>query len=306
MASRSALQNELALRTLALFCVLMLVLGVVVWIAVKRGLRPLIKIERELSARSADDLTPITAPVPAELDETMRLLNDLLAQLEVSLQQQHNFVSDAAHQLRNPAAAVHALVSTLSEARTPEDRDTRLRELKKAAKQGLRVSQQLLSLERIDSLGTLERAEGCDLNEVVFAVCQEMAPELIKENIDFEYIQSSRALHCNIDRVAIIEALRNLIDNAYKHGGESLRRICVETFSDRQMACLRVVDDGKDLKPEDSERAFSRFGQLQPAGGSGLGLSIAVSAAHKNGGTIEIDEIEQGASITVRLPLANG
>jgi len=181
-----------------------------------------------------------------------------------------------------------------------------VRELKKAAKQGLRVSQQLLSLERIDSLGTLERAEGCDLNEVVFAVCQEMAPELIKEDIDFEYIQSSSALHCYIDRVAIIEALRNLIDNAYKHGGESLRRICVETFSDQQMACLRVVDDGKDLKPEDSERAFSRFGQLQPAGGSGLGLSIAVSAAHKNGGTIEIDEIEQGASITVRLPLANG
>ena len=305
MASRSDLQLELALRTLALFTVLVLVLGVVVWIAVKRGLRPLSKIERELSARSPNDLKPISAPVPTELDETMRLLNDLLSQLEISLQQQHNFVSDAAHQLRNPAAAVHALVSTLSEARTEEDRELRLKELRKAAGQGLRVSQQLLSLERIDSLGALERAEHVDLNEIAFSVCKDMAPDLIKEGVDFEFIQSPKPLNCFVDRVAIVEALRNLIDNAHKHGGEHLSSVSVEAFQHQEQVCLRVIDDGVSLTPQHAERVFSRFGQLQPAAGSGLGLSIAVSAAEKNGGGLRIDEVAEGASITLSLPILN-
>lgn len=303
MASRSALQLELALRTLALFTVLVLVLGVVVWIAVKRGLRPLLKIERELSVRSPYELKPISAPVPTELDETMRLLNDLLSQLEASMQQQHNFVSDAAHQLRNPAAAVHALVSTLAEARTEDDREARLKELKKAARQGLRVSQQLLSLERIDSLGALERAERADLNEIAFSVCQDMAPELMKAQIEFEFIQSQKPLYCFVDKVAIVEALRNLIDNAHKHGGEHLTSVSVETFEREDQVCLRVIDDGADLRPEDADRVFSRFGQLQPAGGSGLGLSIAVSAAEKNGGSLQIDKVAEGASITLSLPM---
>ncbi len=305
MESRSALQTELALRTIALFFVLISVLGIVVWFAVRRGLRPLIKIERELSRRSANDLTPITATVPAELDETIRLLNDLLLQLEQSLEQQHIFVSDAAHQLRNPAAAVHALVSTLAEARTEDDRRVRLKELRKAARQGLRVSQQLLSLERIDSLGALERAERVDLNEIVFSVCQDMAPDIMKEGVDFEFIQSQKPLFCFVDQVAIGEALRNLIDNACKHGGENLSRVSVETFQHQELVCLRVKDNGASLTPKDAERVFSRFGQLQPAAGSGLGLSIAVSAAEKNGGSVKIDEVAEGASITLSLPILN-
>jgi len=305
VASRKNLQLELALRTFALFSVLIIVLGVVVWIAVKRGLRPLQRIEKELSHRSANDLKPIAAPVPAELDETMRLLNELLSQLKISLEQQHDFVSDAAHQLRNPAAAVSALVSTFSEAASDEDRKEQLKQLKRAARQGLRVSQQLLSLERIDSLGALERAEHINLNEITFAVCQDMAPELIKAGIDFEYIQSDDSLMCLADSVAITEALRNLIDNAEKHGGERLTRVTVETFRLPDRVCIRVADDGADLKPEDTDRVFSRFRQLQPSEGSGLGLSIAYTAAIKNGGTLEIDKVTSGASLTLSLPCAN-
>ncbi|QJD72068.1 sensor histidine kinase [Marinobacterium sp. LSUCC0821] len=305
VASRTNLQFELALRTLALFFVLILVLGVVVWIAVKRGLRPLQKIEKELSERSVRDLKPIAAPVPAELDETMRLLNGLLSQLKLSLDQQHDFVSDAAHQLRNPAAAVSALVSTFADAKSEEDRKEQLNQLKKAARQGLRVSQQLLSLERIDSLGDLERAEHVNLNEIAFNVCKDMAPEIIRAGIEFEYIEAGEPLVTLADKVAIEEALRNLIDNAEKHGGESLNSVTVETFKRDQVVCIRVTDDGADLKPEDSDKVFSRFRQLQPSEGSGLGLSIASTAALKNGGKLVIESVNSGASLTLSLPCAN-
>jgi two-component system sensor histidine kinase TctE len=304
VASRKDLQFELAIRTLALFSVLIVVLGIVVWIAVKRGLRPLQRIEKELSERSANDLKAIAAPVPAELDETMRLLNDLLSQLKLSLEQQHDFVSDAAHQLRNPASAVYALVSTFSEARNDEEQQELLKQLKRAARQGLKVSQQLLSLERIDSLGSLERAETLDLNEIAFTICQDMAPELIRAGIEFEFIQAEGELICFADSVAIAEALRNLIDNAEKHGGDRLTTITVETLRIQQFVCVRVIDDGADLKPEDTDRVFSRFRQLQPSEGSGLGLSIAHTAALKNNGSLTIDSVTAGASITLSLPQA--
>ena len=63
-----------------------------------------------------------------------------------------------------------------------------------------------------------------------------------------------------------------------------------------------VADDGAGLTPDQSDAVFSRFSQLEPSEGSGLGLSIVSAVARRHGGQISIDPALAGASLTLELP----
>lgn len=300
---RQTLLLHQAIRTFSLLFLLMLVLGVVVWFSVRRGLRPLVKLEREISTRSPDDLGMIEQRVPRELDGIVGRLNHLFKVIETSIRAQQNFISDAAHQLRNPANAVNSLVGALQDAKTDDDRNERIKELSNAAKVSVRLTQQLLSLGRLDALIHQPDLTVSDLNELVVSVCHDIAPQVLQHELDFEYIQHPEPLQVEIDEVFTAEAIRNMIDNSQQHGGPSLTKIQVETHVEPHFACLTISDDGKGLTPEDSEKAFSRFGQVEPSSGSGLGLAIAASVAQSHGGSIQINRVENGSSITLRFPL---
>ena len=66
-------------------------------------------------------------------------------------------------------------------------------------------------------------------------------------------------------------------------------------------AAITVRDDGKGLSPDESEAALGRFSQLEPSEGSGLGLAIAASVAARHDGSLLINSVDKGASLTLRL-----
>lgn len=302
LSDRADWAAQLAWRAAALIGVLMATLAVVVWFGVQLGLRPLRGLLDAIDRRSPDDLSQIRRPVPAELSGIVATLNRLFGQVERSLEAHQAFISDAAHQLRNPAAALLSLAETLPDVRDSDERRRREQELIVAARKSARLANQLLSLERL-RYDAPTAAEDFDLNEVAEQVGTDMAPDLLHRDIAFSFDRSPAPLPVAGDPVLIGEAIRNLIDNALCHGGPGLTAIRLQTSREGDEASLTVADDGRGMPAEDIAIAFRRFGQLNPGAGSGLGLPIVQEVARLHGGDIRVVPSDQGATLRFRLPI---
>lgn len=303
LSDREAFARELAVRTGSLMVVLLGTLALVVWFGVQLGLRPLTDLQDAISIRSPDDLSRIKRPVPVEARGIVETLNRLFGQVEASMKAHQVFISDAAHQLRNPAAAVQSMAEAVRDAPTERDRNLRIVELVSAARSSARVAEQLLSLDRLHQTDMTLQDE-FDLGEVSREVCTEIGPVVLSRGMDFELTAPDRPIPVRGDKLYMAEAVKNLIDNALKHGGSELTAIGVSLATRDGMAKVTVKDDGKGLDPEKSEAAFGRFSQVEPSEGSGLGLAIAMSVAEQHGGSLVIDPVKKGASLTLTLPIA--
>ncbi len=302
LADRRAFSNQLAVRAAAIMGVLLLTLALVVWFGVARGLRPLLSLQDAIAARSPDDLSQIKRAVPVEAQGIVRTLNRLFGQVETSITAHQSFISNAAHQLRNPAAAVQSMAEAVKDAPSEEDRNQRIAKLVVAARNSARVADQLLSLDRLQQPVRTASFEVFDLCRLVQETCADMGPIVLLQGIDFEMSTPDGVIEVHGDRVFVGEAIKNLIDNALKHGGPKMSTIKVQLLHAMGCAQVTVLDDGKGIPEGQHEAAFRRFSQVGPSEGSGLGLAIAWSVAERHNGSLSIDPVEAGASLTLCLP----
>jgi signal transduction histidine kinase len=110
------------------------------------------------------------------------------------------------------------------------------------------------------------------------------------------------------DESALARVLRNLMDNAARHGSAAAG---VSVRAEDRTAWVEVVDDGPGVPVEARDRIFGRFTRLDDArsrdrGGTGLGLAIVRDIVTRHGGTVRVAESNAGARFVVRLPLARG
>lgn len=302
MADRQAFANLLAARAAALIAGLLATLALVVWFGVKLGLRPLEDLQQAISIRSPDDLSRIKRAVPVETKGIVQTLNRLFGQVETSINAHQAFISDAAHQLRNPAAAVQSMAEAVQSATSKKDRDERLGELVRAAQNSARVAEQLLSLDRLQQPVNPTTFKPVDLREIVETTCADVGARILTQGIDFKVALPNQPIRIDGDRVFLAEAIKNLIDNAAKHGGKNLSAISVSLSRQADHVSVTVSDDGKGLTPDQSTVAFGRFSQVEPSDGSGLGLAIAASVAERHNGSLVINPVETGASLSLFLP----
>ncbi len=301
---RQIFARQLAVRAAALMGMLLATLALVVWFGVARGLRPLIDLQDAIAARSPNDLSQIKRPVPLEVLGIVKTLNRLFSKVDASITAHQVFISDAAHQLRNPAAAVQSMAEAVRDAQDKEERNKRIFELVNAARSSARVADQLLSLDRLQQTAMAAEDKVLDLREVVQDICAELGPTVLSRGVEFEFDAPDTPVHVACDELFMTEAIKNLIDNALKHGGRALTRIHVSVAKAGEAAVVTVRDDGKGLQPEQSEVAFGRFSQVEPSDGSGLGLAIATSVAKRHGGLLTIDKVDKGASLSLYIPAA--
>jgi len=121
---RREIAAQTALRTLLPLAGLIPFLGVLIWYAVGRGLKPLETMSRAVAKRRPDAMAPLAeSGLPRELKPLAGSLNALLARLDEALSAQRRFTADAAHELRTPLAALK-LQAELAE-RAPDHRHGR-------------------------------------------------------------------------------------------------------------------------------------------------------------------------------------
>ncbi len=109
------------------------------------------------------------------------------------------------------------------------------------------------------------------------------------------------------DADALVTALLNLLDNAWKYSGDQ-KRIIVRTEARNGSVCFAVEDNGIGLTPREGKRVFRRFYQIdqglsRSAGGCGLGLSIVQSIVKAHHGSVRVEsELGRGSTFTIEIP----
>jgi two-component system sensor histidine kinase TctE len=304
LVKRKELVRDILLGMLLPEVLLVLVAASVIWFGVRSGLRPLDTLRAELADRSQADLRPVTVNVPEEIQPVVTEVNGLLMRLDTALTSQRHFVSDAAHQLRTPIAALLAQVEA-AQHEAGEGGNGTLRGIHAAAGRLGHLVEQLLALARAEP-SLAQASSVVSLVALVGLVAENWLPTAIAKEIDLGFELHPADIQGN--ELLLQELLANLLDNALRHaprGGV----VTVCCGQDGQAAWLCVEDNGPGIPEGERERIGQRF--YRPAGqtgdGCGLGLAIVREIARQYQGTLSVGTSPRlgGALLKVEFPLAD-
>jgi two-component system phosphate regulon sensor histidine kinase PhoR len=240
--------------------------------------------------------------LPAE-QAVLAVVRDRTEQMRREIAERE-FVSNAAHELRNPIAGISGAIEVLRAGAKddPEAREHFLDRLQHDAERVSRLTHSLLTLARMEAVGEGE-AEIVGVELVAAEAAEAMR---VPEGIDFQ-LDLEPELTARGDPVLLRQVLIGLLTNAFKNtpvpGTVTLR--ARRQGSDD--AVIEVEDSGAGIPPDELDRVFERFyrgsGQLEREG-FGLGLSIAKRMVDVMGGEMGVDsEVGEGSTFWVKLPL---
>lgn len=279
-----------------------------IWLAIRRGLRPLERLSALVSARGADNLTPLRQDRPMrELMPLVDSINTLLARLSGALEREKRFTADAAHELRTLLMVLKLHADNAATLKDPADVAASLSQLRRAVDRASRTVEQLLQLARLNPQMLAARGGICDAS----AITRDTLAILASVAERYDQTLSMTVPDCGpvaVPAEALQMVLRNLIDNAcrYSPAGSEVR-VVGECQGD-QLA-LAVTDGGPGLTAEQREKFMGRFSRgHEDAPGAGLGLSIVDRILSIYGGHLHyrLKSDAMPAAAVVTLPLADG
>ncbi len=282
---------------------LSLLLGMLVYGGITRGLRPLKRLEALVGDRTSRTLSTLPAiemkDAPQEVHSLAAAVNQLLDAVKRSLSQEKRFLNDAAHQLRTPLAG---LVSQSELALTESDMTllkARLVKVHASAIRSAHLVHQLLSLARTEAEVTLQPL---DLAALAREVAREWTPRAIAAGMDIGY-EGEDTLMVAGEKLLLRESLGNLIENALHYAGRGAA-ITVRVRHEPDTCVLEVEDNGAGLTEDQRAHVFERFWRASDLpGGCGLGLAIVAEIAQRHGGVASAHAVVPwGLLVRVGLP----
>lgn len=304
-SARNQIAAQMAVKTVTPLLLLFPLLGILIWIAVSRGLAPIKRAAAEVQARDMHALSAIPdATLPQEIQPLTQALNDLLARLGQSINAQRAFVADAAHELRTPLTALRLQVQLAERASDGSERQAAFGDLRQGLERATHLLQQLLTLARQEP-GAFEQAHArVELGPLMHSVVSDFALAANERQVDLGIsAEVPASINGNADALRIL--LNNLVDNAlrYSAAGSS---IDASLASDDSGVTLAVEDHGPGIPEADLQRVFDRFyraaGSQAQAVGSGLGLAIVKQIADAHGASVSLRNTGHGLLASVHFP----
>lgn len=283
----------------------LVLLGMLVLQAVAWGLRPLGALTAELSRRDPNHLQPlIRTTVPREVVPLVAALNALLGLLEAALESERQFTADAAHELRNPMAALKVQAQVAARTGATAQRDRAIAQVLVGVDRATRLVEQLLTLARVDP----------DMANGAFAAVSlhELAAGCLHE-VESRAAHSGVTLHNGVpsdvwvqgDAGVLAIALHNLLDNALRYAAQGGRVEISAATTAAGAIELRVVDQGPGIAAKRRADVVRRFYRLPGASGSGSGIGLAIVAriARLHRAELEFrDAPGTGLAVILRFP----
>ncbi len=295
IASREQMLSRLAMKMLMPMAILLPLLGVLIWMVVGRVLKPLEDIRLQVESRRSDDLTPLErGPLPDEINALVQALNRLLERLGTVIVARRRFIDDAAHELRSPLTALKFQVQTARRVHDPEEQKVALARLEAGIDRASHLSEQLLTLARLDADAASGALVEIDLDEVARQAVTEFSDLARSRGIDLGLTECQPLKVMGMaDSLRIL--INNLTDNALRYtpaGG----RVDISVRQENGHPVLEVLDTGPGISKEVRPRVFDRFYRVPGTvgAGSGLGLAIVKSVAKALNATISLDEGSEG------------
>lgn len=293
-------------RTRPTFLIIASMIGaltVIVWFGVRFGLTPLLDLEDAIEQRSANDLSPIKRRIPPEVSGIVGRLNVLLEELSKTLDAKTAFISDAAHQLRNPIAGVLSLAETVHSAKTPQDMAQRSADLLEAARSASHLANDLLALERAQATQPAEMDQLFSPSQVLWDISERFSTVAADKSVRFEPDIATDKTMLLGDPVMFEQAILNLLNNALSHGGGTMNHIQLRADHDQKELTIAVTDNGDGITPGNFDRALGRFSQIGPRAGTGLGLPISKAVVEAHGGRIALSKSDHSFTAALHFPL---
>jgi two-component system, OmpR family, sensor kinase len=259
--------------------------------------------------KRADEISAETLgrrlPLPQADDEIRDLgttLNAMLDRLDASLERERRFVADASHELRTPLALLKTeLELALRRPREPGELEDALHSAFAETNRLVELAEQLLLVSRADQGALAARNEPVEAKELVEEVADRCRARAAEAGRALEVAGEPASLRA--DTSLLEQALANLVDNAIRHGGGTVRL----TVADRDgVVELHVLDEGEGFAETFLPHAFERFSRADQArrrGGTGLGLAIVDVIACAHGGSAHAaNRPGGGADVWLALP----
>ncbi len=222
---------------------------------------------------------------------------------------QSDFVSKVSHELRTPLTSIRMFVETLQLKRvsSPAEVDACFDVLSRETARLTSRIERLLDWGRMEAGKRVYESKPESIRDVVDAAVQEFDSSYVgrREAITVEVAPDLPLVR--VDRAAIVDALVNLLTNAYKYSPER-GKIQLRAQADDKYVRIAVIDQGIGIARREHRRIFDKFYRANEllssdVEGSGLGLAIVRHVIQAHGGRVELEsELGKGSTFTLLLP----
>ncbi len=283
-----------------------IIMGLMGWIAVKHGHRPIHRIVEQISQIKTDGLNTRLTPdsVPSELIELANSFNALLQRIEEAFARLSHFSDDIAHELRTPVTNLMTQTQVaLSQSRnTAEYQEILYSNIEEYERMAQMIGDMLFLAKTDNGLQT-SNLEDINLAEEIQNLFDYY--EAWAEERHVSLIMSGKA-SVQGDRLMLRRALSNLLSNAIRHTPDS-ETVYITIETQNNTIKLTVKNPGIAIAAEHLNKLFDRFYRVDPsrqrgAEGAGLGLSIVKSIVGAHHGKIKVTSDDNYTQFCISIP----
>ncbi|MBI0129564.1 MULTISPECIES: ATP-binding protein [unclassified Snodgrassella] len=285
VAQRTAYRNHIAkdsaLSVVWPFLILMPILWLFTAIWIRRLFRATQEMSSELTARNANDLSPLdTRHVPTEIRPFITALNRLFSQLQAAMEHDKKFISHAAHELRTPITALTLQIARFDEPElTIQDQHKLIEQIKAGIARTEQLLTQLLSMARAQHQQQQHLIANNAQKTALMPLLRDLIAELLplaeqkKQNLSFDI---SEDVFLPVSSNDLYTILKNILSNAIKYTPVD-GQICIgiRPTTDNKTILL-IEDNGQGISETERQLVFEPFYRILGNNESGSGLGLAI------------------------------
>ncbi len=268
-----------------IICVPLIAVGEVVGV-MNMASNKLIKLDQEMI-----DLLEVIGNQISVAIKNARLYENILKKKNELLEKKNMiefFAYSTSHDLKGPAIAIYGISKLLNKKYGHLLNDKGRDYCEKIQK----TSEQIVTLVEKINIYIQAKVAPLNIEDIrIGSILSELKEEFssVLESRHINWVESKDDHIIKADRLSINRVLRNLVDNAFKYGGDNLSEIRIGYREDKDFHVLSVGDDGVGIKKDQYDKIFQVYQREETSrgiAGAGLGLAIVKEVAERHGGKV--------------------